>query len=57
MRWIIAPILLLAGSVIAQDQYHIDHECVSDGIVLQVAMARPGVLTFKIPFDLCGRGV
>ena len=57
MRFLVFAALMAAGSVIAEDNYRIAHECVSDGIVIQVALAKPGVLTFKIPHDLCGRGV
>jgi hypothetical protein len=56
-RWIIAPILLLAGSVIAEDRYQIDHECSDGNIIFQVSMRVPGTLTFQVPHDLCGKDV
>lgn len=56
MRYLLAVSLLLSTAAIADEQYVIDHLCAPDGIVFFVGMKSPGVLKFKVPFDLCGRG-
>jgi len=58
MRFLLALSILACTSAIAEDQpYDVQLGCLGPDIVVQVAMAKPGVLTFKIPHDYCGKDV
>jgi hypothetical protein len=58
MRYLIALSVPLCHSAIAEDQpYNVQLGCAGPDIVVQVAMGKPGVLTFKIPHNYCGSDV
>ena len=58
MRYVLMIAALVANSAIAEDQpFDIQVGCTGPDIVIQVAMAKPGVLTFKVPHDYCGSDV
>ena len=55
MRFLLALSLLASTAAIAEDQpYDIQLGCAGADIVIQVAMAKPGVLTFKVNHAYCG---
>jgi hypothetical protein len=51
-------LFLLCTSAIAEDQpYSVSVGCDGDGIAVQVAMAKPGVVMFTIPHGACGTDI
>jgi len=58
MRFLLALSILACTSAIAEDQpYDIQIGCAGQDIIVQVAMAKPGLLTFKVNRDYCGKDV
>jgi hypothetical protein len=57
MRYLVCIATLLTASAVADEQYSITHECTSQGIQFEVALKRPGVLTFIVPYDVCGKSI
>jgi hypothetical protein len=58
MRYVLMFLTLAACAAVAEDQpYDIQLACAGTDIVVQVAMAKPGMLTFKVPHNACGTDI
>jgi hypothetical protein len=58
MRYLTVIFLLACSAAIAEDQpYSVSVGCDGDGIAVQVAMAKPGIVYFVIPHGACGQDI